>query len=227
METIPTLLLAASFSTLGFILRNFSDSYIKEKGKNAATKEDIEEITKKVESIRTDLSVLSSFRIWHHETQQKHLLAFYDVAIELLHERYAVNFGDLPSDNGKSLFSFQERFNSNIVSLLREYQRLLLFIPSDCPLIKSADDMVGAAIKSQDVFKANYGAVKMSSVAEQQAYSSGDKSLYHQAVKDADVANEKYWSEIRHHIEAFRKSLEIFIHEVLSFLQKPLDGHNT
>lgn len=221
METISTLLLAGSFSVLGFILRNFSDSYVKEKGKNAATKEDIEEITKKVEVIKNDLSVLSNFRISRRETLQQHLLAFYDVAIEILHERYAVNFGDLPMDDGKSLFAFQERFNSNIVSLLREYQRIILFMPSDSPIIKSADAMVRAAIKSQDIFKVTYGAVKMSSVAEQRAYLSGDKSAYHQAVEEADVANKKYWSEIRPHIEGFSKSLDTFISEVSTFLEKP------
>ncbi|MEW5832259.1 MAG: hypothetical protein AB1763_05430 [Campylobacterota bacterium] len=41
---------------VSFILNKFLPAYFSEKGKNAATKEDIEEITKKVENVKASLS---------------------------------------------------------------------------------------------------------------------------------------------------------------------------
>lgn len=67
----------------GWFLRSFFPSYLSEKGKNLATKEDIEEITEKVESVRTQ-----------HATSLEHLrLELHSIAHERqtrflkLHER--------------------------------------------------------------------------------------------------------------------------------------------
>jgi hypothetical protein len=49
---------AAGTTGMLYVLRKFDkslDSYMTEKGKNLATKEDIEEITRKIESVKTDL----------------------------------------------------------------------------------------------------------------------------------------------------------------------------
>lgn len=40
--------------TLGYLLRDFFPSYSKEKGKNLATKEDIQDITQKIESVKAE-----------------------------------------------------------------------------------------------------------------------------------------------------------------------------
>lgn len=215
-----TFLLALGCGLLGFVLRSFADSYLREKGKNSATKEDIGEITRKVESIRSELAAISTFESRRREEQQKHVLAFYDVAVELLHQRYAVNFGDLPMDEGKSLYEFQTQFHSNIVALLREYQRLMLFVPGDSELTAHAGAIVNAAVKSQGIFKSNYGSVKVTSVAEQVAHASGDKEGYRRAVDKANVANQKYWAEMRPHISDFSEALQAFLSAAAWFLSK-------
>lgn len=225
MDQLIDLVIGAGVFFLGFVLRGFTNSYVSEKGKNAATKEDVGEITSKVESIRTQLSELSSFRSARWDNQQKHLLAFHDVAVEILHERYSVNFGDLPMDEGKSLFAFQSAFQSNIVTLLREYQRLVLFLPEGHGMLKQAQLVVQAAILSQGAFKSCYGAVKSTSVAEQMAYKSGDKVAYRQSVEEANEANNKFWSEIRPHIRSFSDALEAFISELSMFLSQPSNSH--
>lgn len=53
---ILQLLTIVGMSIIGFILRNYLTSYSREKGKNLATKEDIVEITNKVEEVRSQYS---------------------------------------------------------------------------------------------------------------------------------------------------------------------------
>jgi len=57
MTTEHILYLSVAF-LLGLLLREFLPSYIREKGKNLATKEDIEAITRSVEAVKNDYSVL-------------------------------------------------------------------------------------------------------------------------------------------------------------------------
>ena len=45
---------------LGFFLKNYLPNYFLEKGKNLATKEDITEITEKIESVRKSMPRLVS-----------------------------------------------------------------------------------------------------------------------------------------------------------------------
>lgn len=206
---------------LGYLLRGFVDPYFKEKAKNAATKEDVGEITSKVESIRTQLAETLNFKVSRRSSQEKHLLAFHDIAIELLHERFAITFGDFPMDDGKSLFEFQIRFKANIVTLLREYQRLFLFVRDGNPLLIAAKAVTNAAIKSQAIFNENFGAVRSACVDEQLAYSSGDKDAYHRAAAKSDKAHRKYWDEMRPCIEDFGKALECFVTNLNTFLSTP------
>ena len=52
------ILIAIAFaSTLTWMIRSHLDSYLKGKGANLATKEDVEEITRKVEGVKTDFSL--------------------------------------------------------------------------------------------------------------------------------------------------------------------------
>ena len=214
-------ILLASTLLLGFIIRGFSAPYLAEKAKNTATKEDIAEITKKVEGIRTQLTELSNFKATRRANQEKHLLSFHDAAVEILHKRYSVNFGDLPMDQGKSLFEFQTEFHKNIVTLLKEHQRLILFFNKKDELVTYAGAAIRVALNSKITFKNNFSAVKSTSIDEQFAYASGDKQEYFKAANKADEANKKYWSEMHPHIEEYRGALELFVNALNGFLANP------
>lgn len=205
----------------GFIIRSFFTPYLVEKAKNTATKEDIAVITKNVEGIKTQLTELSNFKITRRANQEKHLLSFHDVAVEMLHEKYSVNFGDLPMDDGKSLFNFQTEFHKNIVKLLKEHQRLILFFNKTDDLSTYAGAAIRAALKSKATFKSNFSAVKSTGIDEQFAYASGDKNIYAKAADKADQANAKYWNEMHPHIEEYRGALELFVSALNNFLANP------
>lgn len=48
------ILLAVAVFLIGLFVKNYLPSYMDEKGKNLATKEDIEEITRKTEEVQQD-----------------------------------------------------------------------------------------------------------------------------------------------------------------------------
>jgi len=51
---ILNFLVLAAVVIVGLLLKNYLPPYLTEKGKNLATKEDIEEITNKIERVRSD-----------------------------------------------------------------------------------------------------------------------------------------------------------------------------
>ena len=72
---------------VGFMLRSYLPAYFKEKGKNLATKEDIEDITDKIEHIRSDYSSsLEMFKSELNKQLQIHRISFekeFDILSEL------------------------------------------------------------------------------------------------------------------------------------------------
>ncbi|MDN3668461.1 hypothetical protein QWY93_03860 [Echinicola jeungdonensis] len=63
---------------LGGLYLAFFKSYFTEKGKSVATKEDIEEITQKVEIVKTEVLYLNNQRSQWNDENKKALLDFYD-----------------------------------------------------------------------------------------------------------------------------------------------------
>ena len=82
-----------------------------------ATKEDIGKITAEIENVKVAIQTLGQLKIDYEQQRRDWLLSFYDTAVEMRHDTLAVNFGDLPMDEGKSLFAYQQQFSITIFSL--------------------------------------------------------------------------------------------------------------
>jgi len=67
---------------LYFTIKNFIPSYFNEKGKNIATKEDIEEITRKVENIKLEISNLHFQKNDLLEKRKAALLEFFEQYVD-------------------------------------------------------------------------------------------------------------------------------------------------
>ncbi|WP_339520461.1 hypothetical protein [Pseudomonas proteolytica] len=76
LQHIDVLLAAALGSLVALLIKNYLPSYAREKGKNLATKEDIEFITQKIESIKVEYSKqIETYKIELWEHQQRYLWA--------------------------------------------------------------------------------------------------------------------------------------------------------
>lgn len=71
MDTILSFFLIFLSLIIGFVVRHLLTSYFSEKGKNLATKEDIAEITKKIEEVKMEFSNRSHALVKKRETYEK------------------------------------------------------------------------------------------------------------------------------------------------------------
>jgi len=211
-------LLALASGIVGFLFRGYFGSYVSEKGKNIATREDIKAITLQVEGVKSSIQMLSQLQTDYEQQRRDWLLSFYDAAVELLHEKLAVNFGDLPSDDGKSLFEFQQSFSTLVVELLKRYQRIVVYFDNDHVLRTSAEDVVTSAVDARKVVKKHFGGVKLTLVEECEAYRSGDRDWYHSAVEKSNVASCKYWDTMSPVAEKYREQLQAYLTNLNIFI---------
>lgn len=219
-----SILLVSLAACIGFIVRGFFGEYTGQKGKNLATKEDIAEITRRTERVRSEISSQSAFGSELRRNQQTALLAFYDVAIELLHQRFIVNFGDFPMDQGKSLFAYQQVLNKNIVELLRTYQRLVVFLGNESDLSNHAHHMVKGAIKAHGAIKGNFGTLKTTALNEELAYRPDGEPEYELAAAKANKANAEFWGAVTPFVTEYTEASEKFIGELASFIRETGKG---
>ncbi|WP_219583587.1 hypothetical protein, partial [Vibrio parahaemolyticus] len=117
------------------------------------------------------------------------------------YEYLAVNIGNFPMDDGKSLFDFQQRFHLQVVEVLKQYQRLVVYLEQDSNLLSVAEILTNIVLKTDKVMRAKFPALKQSSVEESVAYaeaiSSGEKTHYYSAVEKTDRANSEFLTDFR------------------------------
>lgn len=125
-------------------------SYLAEKAKNLASKEDTAAITRLVEATKLDYSrQLEMFRSeaqyqWGSHSQYERdrreaLLEFFETCTSLLADKLAVNLGDLPMDQGESLYKHQESIGQLFSRIYLDYLRLALYFPAESDLMKQAE----------------------------------------------------------------------------------------
>lgn len=123
----------------GFWLKNFWPNYFNEKGKLLAQKEDIAEITEKIESVKsefsketerlkTDLQRLLSLQISHRTEERASIINFYDKYNQWLYALLEINFGAYSRSNVSDLAEkriYVERFYAE-TSVAQSKLRLLV-----------------------------------------------------------------------------------------------------
>lgn len=219
LEQVLLAAVVLGVGVLGFLLRGYFGSYASEKGKNLATKQDIAQITSQVESVKASIQTLSYLKTDYERQRRERLLSFYDSAVEMLYEKFSVNFGDMLFDDGRSLFEFQQSFGAQMASMLKQYQRIVLYFDHDDPLRTSAEEVVTAAIGTQPVFKKRFSGLKLRLLEEGEALKSGDRQQYHDAVKKSDEAAKAYWTEMGPAVHTFQAALQRYLTHVNQFLR--------
>lgn len=215
---------------LGFIFKNYFPAYFHKKGENLATKEDIGEITHKIEQVKVQysaqledikFSVKSVYdqRKSFSNMQQSEVLRFYDLATEFYYEKLAVNFGDFPMDNGKSLFLYQESFYKNVFNLVKSYQRIVVYFENENKLRRFAEKVLVQALEARKILKKHFGNVKVTTIEEEAAHKSGDRDWVEQAVDSANKSNNEFWNAMRPVLETYQSSLRYFLTELNLYLR--------
>ncbi len=115
---------AALLFIAGLWLKNYLPNYFNEKGKLLAQKEDIEEITRKIESVKIDfakeseslkieLQRLLSLEVAHRTEERIVIINFYDKYNQWLYSLLEINYGAYHRINAKQLLDkriYNEKF---------------------------------------------------------------------------------------------------------------------
>ncbi|MFZ2400110.1 MAG: hypothetical protein WAW31_15735 [Smithella sp.] len=100
------------------LMKNYLPKYFQEKGKNLATKEDIREITDKVESVKTDYA--RQLELFKHEMALLEKRRELSAQVVDLINRYK----ELPPEDGKAS-------DAQLRSFEQDYYKLIPWIPTD------------------------------------------------------------------------------------------------
>lgn len=132
--------------TLYFTVKNFLPSYFNEKGKNLATKEDVEEITEKVEKIKSefikdiefikaDLSYINQNKFSIKAAERDSLIETNNKYSEWLNYMINVSFADINSKNYLKLNEYYKEIKNKKLSFDIAQDNLHLFL-HDVELMK-------------------------------------------------------------------------------------------
>lgn len=203
----------------GFILKDFLPSYFRKKAANLATKEDIEEITQKVESIKADIGRSTHLQTKFLTEQQKLILRFYDDATEFLYEILAVNFGDFHGDIGSELMKYQAHFYKKVSDITKSYQRLVVFLPKEHDLLEIALQLKVQSQKARNENRIAFGMLKSAFVAEDEAYNNGDMSRLESATQFSKSQQNGYQECMTPIVGKFIKQYDLLTENIAAYLK--------
>lgn len=95
---------------IGLYLAKYK-SYFQEKGKNIATKEDIEEITEKVEKIKNDLNYVTQTKISLKSDEKKALIEYYEKYYNYKNYLFNTNLIGIHENNQEKIAEIEEKIN--------------------------------------------------------------------------------------------------------------------
>lgn len=219
---------------LGFtvILRHYLPSYLTEKGKNLATREDIGSITHIVESIkhdnqsqleeiRTQLQFVSGVRAKLKEREFAALVQFFETVTTLKYDRLAVNLGDLLGDPGTALVTYQESVQKLITDLQVHLMHAIVYCRGEKSLLEPAIEIVEQARRFRPVFRKHFGTVKAALLSEDLAASQGFGTPgYRLAVQEANEALSHYHDEREPMLEAMQEAYSEFVEALNVYLRR-------
>ncbi|NQY26681.1 MAG: hypothetical protein HRT92_05830 [Piscirickettsiaceae bacterium] len=217
-----TLLYVVIAFLFGLLIKSFLPNYVKKKAENLATKEDIKNITEKIESVRSKVEINTDAHKSYISERKLALLKFYDEISSFHYELMAVNFGDFPMDDGQSLYEYQSNYYKAVAEILKSYQRLVIYLPNDSILLGTANSITNNVIDSRKILKSHFGSIKSTSIKENQAYANiqiDGRELYVLATKEADVANNNYWVLMKPLAESYREIYQHYLTNLNTYLK--------
>lgn len=148
---------------LQIILIYFFFPYMVKRAEILATKKDLGEITKKVEDVKTiyaqnleaiksELSFSSQQKLAIKEKEREVLLIFLDDCLITLHEKLLHGFTVLSAQDTQLIEEYEKSVYAMFAKIRMDYNKLLIYLPNDNVLIKSAKQVVDESIKVQSRF---------------------------------------------------------------------------
>lgn len=204
-NTVIVLICINIILTIGSIL--FKE-YLKEKGKNIATKEDIEQITEKIENVKNDLSYKNQQKIEWNDNGKKLLFDFYSNYINLSDD-YLRNFTIFYNDisDPVSVRNHMEKIANEHSELKHNFYKLNIYEAKDTKFLekisKIIDDLnkVYGEIKIHLMQIENY--IKINNISLQK-----DNTIYKQLIEKRQEEFDKIFEIIDKNTETKNQNFQ-------------------
>lgn len=218
--------------TLFTVFKIFGKSYLAEKGKNLATKQDIEDITLKIEGVKVlyskeieslRASLLQGVNKKHLFLQKSTdiLLNYYDKVLILNFGKLSKSFGDFISEEDQKMSAVVKHIgevNDLFDQLMVDYHRLSVFLDGKNELMVCTSEIITSVLKIKKVFNNHTGERKIALFKEMTAFRSKDFQDYEKAVYENNAVSAKYYEELKNPYETFQKQISSFIEKLTLYL---------
>lgn len=205
----------------------FFKSYLKQKGKNLATKEDISGITREIEKVKSELQVTTKNEIDFKADQRKAVLEFYDSFVYWYEVVLELSNSNLDADRMKEIEQYGDRIDDAYKNVVINARRLELYISEDENLLECASRLVSAGLAVEgptskflikihqiycnsneyDTMMANGVAVREEALA---AVEDAEKKAWEKIYAEKEKMDEQVDDLMEHYIDAAKKYLRGF-----------------
>jgi len=206
--------------------------YLSEKAKNLASREDVAAITRQIEAAKIDYSrQIEEFKSdLHHQwdlhseygrDRKEALLRFFESCTSLLADKLNANPGDFPSDNGASLFRYQQVVGELFTRIYLDYLRLSLYFPGDSDLMAQAEMLTKYSFEARRHFESHFSKAKIALLAEAIiAHASHDKSACNNAVQRSNEVSREYNEGLRPSIKGMKEHFQAYLVALNAYLKE-------
>lgn len=204
--------------------------YLQKKGENAATKQDIKEITERIESVKSDyskkleklrseLQIGTLQRSLVNEKGYEVLVGFFETTL-LLKEKFNQNLGDLGLITGtlKDYALYQTSVEDLFTKLSIDYHKLILYHIDKPEIVNAANEIIVFSDPLKASFKLHFGSVKIGFAKERKAYNSLNKQLYKQAVEENNSIAKKYYNDLNLALKNFNKAFNKYLETLNDYI---------
>lgn len=184
-------------------IENSIIGYFRTKGVNYATKQDITDITKKIESVKSILQITVGNEARIQKKRNEAIIQFFEDCMTL-HNKLILNVFDGPMDGGKQLMEYQTSIEDLFTKILSDYYRLLIYFDDGHVILSSSANLVETIKEARKIFKENFWDYKKAilkeyheakNAAELQA-AGQDSPEYFAAADETNQAAKRYYEKM-------------------------------
>ena len=217
----PAYVLVFTFAVIGC----YFGAYLRAKGENLATKEDIRGITRDVEGIKTSLALWQEEVTGVRQRGREAAIGFFDACTSLLHESLELPIGDASYHTGLAFADHRRTMMRHFNAVTLTHARLLAYFHEDDQLLRLADAARVSANKLKQTILREIDAVGLAEW-EVSRLDPGAmaKSVVVAALKKQSAAISTYELAIREPLTAFKSDEARFAGHLATFFKRRFES---
>lgn len=212
---------------LGLIIHNYLPSYMKKKGENLATKEDIGDITEKIEGVKNEyikeneklkavLQVSATQQNIIRDKSREVLLNFFEYNLELLAKYDAELENQIYSSEKLDLVKYSTEVYSLITNIEKEFHKILLYFKRDEIIMPAAKKVLEESKETRSHFKKYFEPYLYFILLKEQQFLNEDINNMGKILLELKSSKEvkQYKKNMEPYIESYKKAFNDYLDSI-------------